>query len=246
MEGKAFLEGRKQVTLAEIRLYAEKRGKRKKSLRDMVEITNEGISEDGTVQYYHFEMEGIPCIYLSEKVCLENCKMTEREKRFAEGNIMLLYKFMNSQCWSFDEYYDVVLFGYLKAVVKYCRLEKLKKYAFSTIAYRDMKCACYHHLQKRQKREEIQLFSLERLKEEGMDWVDYECLNAKGQERKMNVVISDIWQELGVVQKKIIMLIRDGYNICEIARILRLTESKVYWEREKIVAIGKKVYGIGK
>lgn len=43
-----------------------------------------------------------------------------------------------------DDFYDVVVFGYLRAVRKYLARPELRKYSFSTIAYRAMSCDVHH------------------------------------------------------------------------------------------------------
>ena len=46
---------------------------------------------------------------------------TKEEQQFAEENHDLVYAFLNEKKLSEDEYYDVVVFGYLQAVQFYCR-----------------------------------------------------------------------------------------------------------------------------
>lgn len=46
-------------------------------------------------------------------------RLTEEQKAFAEENHNLIYTFLHKKNLSFDEYYDVVVMGYLKAVANY-------------------------------------------------------------------------------------------------------------------------------
>jgi len=69
-------------------------------------------------------------------------KLTEEQKEYAEGHHGLVYAFLNRLGLDADEFYDVVVFGYLNAVMEYLRKPDLRKaYAFSTVAFRKMKDA---------------------------------------------------------------------------------------------------------
>ena len=63
---------------------------------------------------------------------------TKEEQQFAEENHDLVYAFLNEKKLSEDEYYDVVVFGYLQAVQVYCGKKKQCKYSFSTLGWRHM------------------------------------------------------------------------------------------------------------
>lgn len=64
--------------------------------------------------------------------------LTEEEQDFAIKNHDNIYKFLNSQRLDIETYYDVVVFGYLKAVRDYCRKQSARKYTFSACATRSM------------------------------------------------------------------------------------------------------------
>ena len=63
---------------------------------------------------------------------------TKEEQQFAEENHDLVYAFLNEKKLSEDEYYDVVVFGYLRAVQEFCETSKHRKYKFSTFAWTRM------------------------------------------------------------------------------------------------------------
>ena len=63
---------------------------------------------------------------------------TKEEQQFAEENHDLVYAFLNEKKLSEDEYYDVVVFGYLRAVQEFCEISKHRKYRFSTFAWKRM------------------------------------------------------------------------------------------------------------
>lgn len=63
---------------------------------------------------------------------------TKEEQQFAEENHDLVYAFLNEKKLSEDEYYDVVVFGYLRAVQLHGKEPRLEKYKFSTLAWKMM------------------------------------------------------------------------------------------------------------
>ena len=57
-------------------------------------------------------------------------KLTEGQKRFAEEHHEVLESFLKYRSLPFDEYYDIVVFRFLRAVQQYDEREDLKKYSF--------------------------------------------------------------------------------------------------------------------
>ncbi len=64
--------------------------------------------------------------------------LTDRQRKFAEQNHNLVYSFMNEKGLQEATYYDVIIFGYLRAVQEYCETPDLWKKPFSTIAWKKM------------------------------------------------------------------------------------------------------------
>ena len=71
--------------------------------------------------------------------------MTDAERRFAEDNHALVYRFLKANDLSEDSYYDIVIFGFLQAVQEYCSNDNTQNYQFSTVAWRKMSCALKDH-----------------------------------------------------------------------------------------------------
>ena len=66
--------------------------------------------------------------------------LTEQEKQFAENNHGLVYSFLHRYKYNVDDFYDIVIFGFLKAVQVYHRKEAVKrKYDFAFIAWQYMR-----------------------------------------------------------------------------------------------------------
>ena len=83
-----------------------------------------------------------------------NNPLTPEQVCFAAKNHRLIYKYLKKRQLPKEEYYDIVVFGYLKAVQDYFRKEDLQSFSFSTICYRYMsrEITNYHIGQQRQKR----------------------------------------------------------------------------------------------
>lgn len=65
--------------------------------------------------------------------------LTDEQKRQAEENHDLVYAFLQANHLPESQYYDVVIFGYLCAVQEYCEKPELRRYSFSTVAWKRMK-----------------------------------------------------------------------------------------------------------
>lgn len=67
--------------------------------------------------------------------------LTRKQQKFAEENHNLVYSFLNKKKLNESVFYDVVIFGYLKAVQEYCDIPSLRKHRFSTLAWKRMQSA---------------------------------------------------------------------------------------------------------
>lgn len=85
--------------------------------------------------------------------------LTQEEQKFAKQNHRIVYWYLNSCGLSVDDWYDIVIFGYLSSVQKYLKNTKLQKYAFSTIAKKAMQSSIGNELAARKSR--IQPLSLD-------------------------------------------------------------------------------------
>jgi len=75
-------------------------------------------------------------------------KLTKEQQQFANDYHYLVENFLKFRHLKHDEYYDVVVFGFLRAVHKYFTRSELKRYAFSTIAIYAMKSDLINHYRK--------------------------------------------------------------------------------------------------
>ncbi len=99
--------------------------------------------------------------------------MTPAECDLATENHYLVEQFLKSRRLPFDEWYDIVIFRYIRAVELWFRKPELYQYQFSTIAWRNMDSAVFNERKKQRIR--IQAGSLD---EEipGMDGLTYNSI----------------------------------------------------------------------
>ena len=64
--------------------------------------------------------------------------LTRKQQEFAKENHNLVYDFLNKKKLPESVFYDVVIFGYLRAVQEYCDRPSLREHHFSTIAWKRM------------------------------------------------------------------------------------------------------------
>lgn len=80
--------------------------------------------------------------------------LTKEQRDFATKWHNLIYTYLNDKGLSEADYYDIVVFGFLRAVRRYFTEPELQRYSFSTIAWQAMECDLtnYYKRQFRQKR----------------------------------------------------------------------------------------------
>lgn len=72
--------------------------------------------------------------------------MTDEQRRLAETNHDLVGAFLRENKLLEEQFYDVVIFGYLCAVQQYCENPNLKKkYSLATLAWKKMKRELVHY-----------------------------------------------------------------------------------------------------
>ena len=69
---------------------------------------------------------------------MHDIPLNETQRIFADKNHNLVYKFLHEKNLPASEYYDIVIFGYLRAVQRYLADPNLAGYSFSTVAWRAM------------------------------------------------------------------------------------------------------------
>lgn len=73
--------------------------------------------------------------------------LTPEESAFAAEHHSLIYSYLSSKDLSEDEYYDVVVFGFLLGVQNHFRRKDLQQYAFTTLAWQTMDSYYKNHME---------------------------------------------------------------------------------------------------
>lgn len=157
------------------------------------------------------------------------CKraLTPEERTFAEKHHRLVYEFLHKKHLSKDDYYDIVVFGYLAAVMDYSICESIRKYAFSTICWKYMSRVLFNHRRyeaaSKRKGKTVSLntgtqIPLEHCVPYARDLIA---------ESETDLLLSCLKTRLSDRQMRIVQLKHQGYTVLEIAGQMQLSVNSV-------------------
>lgn len=160
--------------------------------------------------------------------------LTSEEQEFARVRHNLIYTFLNSKKLSIYEYYDIVAIGFLYAVTLYHDREDLKKYAFSSIAWRRMDSAFSSSLQKRSatKRKGNSIaVSLEMCLGDSEEFTVMNVLPADGNiydRVEFDEFTQAVLKPLTESEKQILSMKFLGYDAKDIRRVCEINRGRLY------------------
>lgn len=153
-----------------------------------------------------------------------NTPLTPPQICFAAKNHRLIYQYLKHRRLSKEEYYDIAVFGYLKAVQAYFCKEELRKYAFSTICWKYMSREISNYHKKQKRTANIVCFY------SGQE-LPIECGVPYGQNEMVKMearlLMLDLARLLSVEEMKIVRRYCAGETIREIARDSNLKANQV-------------------
>lgn len=165
-------------------------------------------------------------------------KLTESEKKFVEENHNLVYGFLHTYKYSIEEWYSVVIFGFLKSVQVYHRRKDLQnKYDFPFIAWQYMKSEIGNYFRKQNSQKRKPAEPTVSLDAEYYDMENfYNCVGGKSAEDDVmeKIFLAEILGNLSKIQRKIAELKIDGYNNKEVCLILQIPSSTFYQNMRRI------------
>lgn len=164
---------------------------------------------------------------------MKDIPLTAEQGAFATENHGLVLKFLNKYHLSEDEYYDVAIFGYLKAVNKYFCQPDMCQYCFSTIAWREMRGALSNHrrTQGRKKRTADVICIHSGLYPSGLPPEHtVPCSHDAISELEAQLLLYDLARMITKEQMRMVRMRNDGYSIREIARSNSITTKYVKQE----------------
>lgn len=142
------------------------------------------------------------------------CVQKSEFDRLVENHYHLIETFMMVRGYYGDSYYDAAVDGLLKAAREYCERPDLRKYAFSTIAFRKMDDAACAVARKEGRRSKIvQILHLEDLNS-----------NISGSHQNVEdsvaeqLLLAQVLSELTEKQVEVFQLKRSGYTYNEMAQ----------------------------
>ncbi len=158
---------------------------------------------------------------------MNDIPLTKEQRDFAAERHNLIYAFLNDKGLPEDEYYDIVVFGFLRAVRRYLNLPHLQKYSFSTIAWSSMDCSLVNHFrgQNRQKRKGHTI-SLDTLVFEDEVLPLTEVLSAPDRlmaDLEVQLMLHDLAAKVTRQQMDVVRQRHEGYCLREIAKSQRTT-----------------------
>ena len=147
--------------------------------------------------------------------------LTPEQRLFAAEHHDLVYKFLRKKRLSIDEFYDVVIFAYLRSVRRFLTEPALKQYSFATIAWSSMNCALhnYYRSQKTPKHNALVL-SLHATPYEGSYALEetIPAPNPHMRQLEEQLLLHDLAKRVSRQQMNIVHLKSCGYNDRDIAR----------------------------
>ena len=173
--------------------------------------------------------------------------LTDFERKFATENHNLIYDFLHRYGYSLENYYDVAIFGFLKAVQIYNRREDLRnKYAFPFISQQYMRSEIGNHCRMEDAKKRKPSGTLVSLDAETENL--YNCIGvAGGKSPELEVVamerMTEMLSSLSDTQREIAELKVDGYSNKEIYSALKIKSSIYYVEIKRIKKVLAEMIG---
>lgn len=174
-------------------------------------------------------------------------KLTEQERMEAEKNHSLVYSFLHRHKYSIEDFYNVVIFGYLKGIQVYFRREDLQeKFQLAFICEQYMRAEIGNHfkMENSQKRRPTEtIISLDSDYAEDVNF--YNCIGGKSSEAEVMemLFVKELMDMLTESQRKIVELKVNGYNNSETCMLLEMPSSTFYKEMQRIKGILGNIVG---
>lgn len=176
--------------------------------------------------------------------------LTDFERKFATENHNLVYDFLHRYGYNPEIYYDVAIFGYLKAVQIYNRREDLwNKYAFPFISQQYMSSEIGNHFRMEDAKKRKPSGTLVSLDAEYAETENlYNCIGdigGKSPETEMleTEQLTEFLNGLSDTRRKIAQMKLDGYSNKEIYLSLEIRRSTYYVEVQRIKKALAEMFG---
>ena len=158
--------------------------------------------------------------------------LNDKHRQFAEENHNLVYAFLSEYNLPESQYYDVIIFGYLRAVQDYCENPKLQKSAFSTVAWKNMKQELYNHKKYlSSKKRSVPTVSLSDTRGDDEDYLSFEDILSANDKLldtlEERLLIHSLALTLPKKPMRIIRMKLGGYSMHDIAKKEHMTFKEI-------------------
>jgi len=162
--------------------------------------------------------------------------LTPEQRDFAERHHNLVYTFLHRNRLPEDEFYDVVIFGYLRAVRRHMMEPRLRRYSFSTVAWKAMRSALGSHRKAMAvPKHDAELISLNTgIYEDGQSLEErLAAPDTLMLELETRLLFHELAKLLSRQQMEMVRLKHAGYSVREIARRQKVPIQHVYKQLRK-------------
>lgn len=153
--------------------------------------------------------------------------LTDEQRKFAEENHDLVYAFLKENSLPVSQYYDVIIFGYLRAVQEYCGNQKLQKYKFATVAWRKMQRELNHYYKHISRARQVPFSRLCYFNDLEDVRADYDCITGwQGElveQLETELLLHALAKRLPPREMRIIRMKVDGAGMHDIAKEEHIT-----------------------
>ena len=166
-------------------------------------------------------------------------RLTEQERLFAERHHKSIYTFHNTNGLRDEDFYDVAALGYLRAVKRYHREEKLQQYKFNTIAWQAMRTNVGNKKKADRIRDAVITCSLNELTDDGTEYGEFVQTTKDGfreleEQENLQQLLAEIMPALTERQRGHIVAALNGYRPQEIIKEQRVRFQEYHKDRKVI------------
>ena len=167
--------------------------------------------------------------------------LTDKERAFAEERHNLIYTFLRTNGLRLDDFYDVAVFGFLRAVKRYNREKELQKYSFNTIAWRAMFADVCRKKKADRLRDALIAFSINELTEEGTEYGDFiadkkDAFRELEERENLQELLARLMPALTERQRDHLIKALEGFKPREIIHEQRVPIQEYHRDRHQIKA----------
>lgn len=162
---------------------------------------------------------------------MNGISLTPEQREFAADHHNLIYAFLNKKKLRDDDFYDIVVFGFLRAVKRYFEEPELNQYSFSTIAWRGMESKVKDFYKSQNRRNYYgRTISLDAILCNETSFSLEDTLFAPDplmEQFETELLLHELASRVSRNQMAVVRMRTEGYNMREIAKNQRTTIEKV-------------------